>query len=42
MRMAMVFDTGAEEYAWLNESLFLAESRFAGRSEIEYRVYRVT
>src|SRR5687767_4795276 len=25
MRMAMYFETGAEQYAWLNQSLFLAE-----------------
>jgi hypothetical protein len=42
MRMAMSFDTGAEKYAWLNESLFIAEGRLAGPSEIEYGVYRVT
>jgi Protein of unknown function (DUF3237) len=42
MRMAMSFDTGAEKYAWLNESLFIAEGRLAGRMEIEYAIYRVT
>jgi hypothetical protein len=42
MRMAMTFDTGAEDHAWLNESLFIAEGRLAGRSEIEYAIYRVT
>jgi hypothetical protein len=41
MRMAMRFDTGAEKYRWLNESLFVAEGRFAGPNEIEYRIYRV-
>ena len=42
MRMSMSFDTGAEQYAWLNRSLFIAEGRIAGKSEIEYRIYRVT
>jgi hypothetical protein len=42
MRMAFVFDTGAEKYAWLNQSLFVAEGRLAGPSELEYGVYRVT
>jgi hypothetical protein len=42
MRMVMTFDTGAERYAWLNRSLFIAEGRLAGESEIEYRIYRVT
>jgi hypothetical protein len=41
MRMAMRFDTGVEKYAWLNESLFLAEGRLAGPKQIEYRIYRV-
>jgi hypothetical protein len=30
MRMVMRFDTGAEKYRWLNESLFVAEGRLAG------------
>jgi Protein of unknown function (DUF3237) len=42
MRMVMTFDTGAERYAWLNHSIFLAEGRLAGRQEIEYRIYRLT
>lgn len=42
MRMAMFFDSGAPQYAWLTQHLFVAEGRIAGRSEIEYRVYRVT
>ena len=41
MRMAMRFDTGVEKYAWLNESLFIAEGRLAGPKEIEYKIYRV-
>ena len=42
MRMVMFFETGADQYAWLNQSVFVAEGRIAGRNEIEYRVYRVT
>jgi Protein of unknown function (DUF3237) len=42
MRMAMTFDTGASQYAWLNQSLFIAEGRLAGKDRLEYRVYRVT
>jgi Protein of unknown function (DUF3237) len=42
MRMAMTFDTGAEQYQWLNHSLYLAEGRLTGKNEIEYRIYRVT
>jgi len=42
MRFAMTFDTGAERYSWLNESLFLAEGHILGTNELEYRIYRVT
>lgn len=42
MRMSMRFETGAERYRWLNESLFVAEGRLSGPKEIEYRIYRVT
>jgi hypothetical protein len=42
MRMVMSFDTAAPNYAWLTESVFIAEGRIAGRDEIEYRIYRVT
>ena len=35
------FRDGRRNYAWLNESLFVAEGRLAGPAEIEYRVYRV-
>jgi uncharacterized protein DUF3237 len=42
MRMVMIFDTGAEQYAWLNQRVYLAEGRLAGKDEIEYRVYCVT
>jgi hypothetical protein len=42
MRMAMTFDTGAKSFAWLNQSLFIAEGRLTGKDRLEYRVYRVT
>jgi hypothetical protein len=42
MRMAMNFDTGHPRYAWLNQHLFIAEGRLAGKEQLEYRVYRVT
>lgn len=41
MRMVMNFDTGAENYAWLNQSLFIAAGRLIGAAEIEYAIYRV-
>ena len=41
MRMAMTFDTGAARYAWLNQSLFVAEGRLAGVGELEYQIYRI-
>ena len=42
MRMAMSFDTGADRYQWLNQSLFVARGRLAGPAQIEYEIYRVT
>jgi hypothetical protein len=41
MRMSLSFETGATKYAWLNQSLFIAEGRL-NRGLVEYRVYRVT
>lgn len=41
MRMVVTFDTGAERYAWLTRSLFLARGRLLGTSELEYEIYRV-
>jgi hypothetical protein len=41
MRMVMTFDTGVEKYAWLNQSLFVAEGRLIGAAELEYGIYRV-
>lgn len=40
--MTMFFDAGAPKYAWLNQSLFVAEGRLSGPKEVEYRIYRVT
>ena len=42
MRMVMTFDTGAKKYAWLNQSIWIAEGRLSGEAEIEYRIYRLT
>jgi hypothetical protein len=41
MRMTMSFDTGAPRYAWLNQSLFIAQGRLRD-GFVEYEVYRVT
>ncbi len=41
MRMALTFDTTADRYAWLMQSLFLARGRLRGALAIEYEVYRV-
>ena len=41
MRIAPVFDTGAADYDWLTDSLFLGEGRVAGARQIEYSIYRV-
>ena len=41
MRMALTFDTQAERYAWLMQSLFIARGRLLGANAIEYDVYRV-
>ncbi|HEY7641878.1 MAG TPA: DUF3237 domain-containing protein [Steroidobacteraceae bacterium] len=41
MRMALTFDTSAERYAWLMQSLFVARGRLVGAKSIEYDVYRV-
>jgi hypothetical protein len=40
MRMVPEFIVGGEKYAWLNQSLFMAEGRLAGPREIEYAIYR--
>lgn len=41
MRMALAFDTAAERYAWLTQSLFVARGRLLGAKKLEYDVYRV-
>jgi hypothetical protein len=41
MRMIFRFDTGAEEYRWLNANLFIARGRLIGAAELEYEIYRV-
>lgn len=41
MRMALMFDTSDQRYAWLMESLFIARGRLVGAKAIEYDVYRV-
>jgi len=42
MRLTLRFDTGAERYAWLNTSLFVAKGHLLGTGSIEYAVYRIT
>ncbi len=39
-RTAPRFETGDPRYAWLNQSLFVAEGR-VGPGSVEYKVYRV-
>jgi hypothetical protein len=41
MPMVMTFDTGHAKYAWLNQSVFVARGRLAGKNEIEYDIYRL-
>ncbi len=41
MRLALRFETGAQQYLWLNTSLFIAKGRLLGTGHIEYEVYRV-
>jgi len=41
MRMALIFDTTADRYAWLMQSLFIARGRLVSAKSIEYDVYRV-
>jgi hypothetical protein len=41
MRFAVSFDTGAEQYRWLNQSLFVARGHILGTTELEYEIYRV-
>lgn len=41
MRIAPQFDTGAPDYAWLTQSLFVGEGRLVGPRRIQYAIYRV-
>jgi hypothetical protein len=41
MRIVAEFIVGNEKYAWLSQSLFIAEGRLDGPKEIEYALYRV-
>jgi hypothetical protein len=41
MRLAMRFDIGAEQYRWLNTSLFIAKGRLIGTGKVECEVFRV-
>ena len=36
------FETGDPRYAWLNQTLFVAEGRFLPNRTVEYKVYRVS
>ena len=42
MRMQTRFETGAENYCWPNESIFIGEGRLAGPKEIGYRISRIS
>jgi Protein of unknown function (DUF3237) len=42
LRSAFLFDTGAERYHWLNESLFVGRGHLVGSADLEYQIYRVT
>jgi hypothetical protein len=42
MRFAVTFDTGADRYRWLTQSLFVARGRILGTYELEYEIHRVT
>ena len=41
-RTAPRFETGDPRYAWLNQSVFVAEGRLYPGFGVEYRVYRLT
>jgi len=41
-RIAPRFECGDPRYAWLTQSLFVAEGRLAAGPAVEYRVYRVS
>ncbi|MGH7899760.1 MAG: DUF3237 domain-containing protein [Candidatus Binatia bacterium] len=41
-RTSPVFETGDPRYAWLNQTLFVAEGHILPGFTVEYKVYRVT
>ena len=41
VRVAFEFETGAQQYLWLNTNLYIAKGRLLGAGHIEYEVYRV-
>ena len=41
MRLAVRFETGAQQFLWLNTNLFIAKGRLLGTGHIEYEVSRV-
>jgi len=41
MRLAVRFETGAQQYLWLNTNLYIAKGRLLGTGHIEYEVYCV-
>jgi hypothetical protein len=42
MRLILNFETGAADYKWLTQSLFVAAGRLLGTGRIEYAVHRLT
>jgi hypothetical protein len=42
MCMSPQFDVSDPTYAWLTQSLFLAQGRVCGAKQIEYEIYRVS
>ena len=42
MRMVLQFETGDDRYAWLTQSIFVAQGRILGTGRVEYAVFRVT
>ena len=41
-RTALRIETGSPGYAWVNQSLFVAEGHFLEGPGVEYKVHRVT
>jgi len=41
MRLAVRFETGAQQHLWLNTSVYIAKGRLLGTGRVEYEVYRV-